>query len=88
MSNLNEEFNPKRTTLKDYMLYLIEQVDELKKDQQDTQNKVTRLEIDMERRNTLSEEKEKQNKGLWVVIGAIGGIIVFLIEKLFNHFIK
>ena len=86
MSSLDEEFNPNRTTLKDYLRYLIDQVAELKEEQKQTQDKVSRLELDMERRNTLAEEKDKRNKGLWVIVGAIGGAVGFIVDKLIEAF--
>lgn len=84
MSNLNEPFDPKKTTLKDYLIYLIEKVDRLETEQKDMTKEITELKIDMQKRNVLQESKEKRHAGIIAIAGVAGGLITWLIQFLYE----
>jgi chromosome segregation ATPase len=88
MNELDEPFEPKRTTLKEYLKYLIEQVEELKKEQDKQSKDIHELKMDMEKRNTIYEERQKQLRGVWAIVGIIGGVVGFLIDLLIKNFGK
>lgn len=86
MSNLNEPFDPRKTTLKDYLIFLVEESKDNKEKLEKLSEKVNMLESDMKTRNALIAEKDKQRKGLLAIVGIVGSVIGFLVDLLIRVF--
>lgn len=74
MSTLDEEFNPKPTTVKEYLKILISQNEEFKKELKDLRNEVDILKRDLEKRNSLAEEREERHRTMKWVIGIVAAV--------------
>ena len=86
MSQLEEPFDPKKTTVKDYLIYLVNKSEKLEENQEALEKRLIRLEKDMEKRTVLFEEREKKKNQNLITVGVVfsflGAIVAAIIETL------
>ena len=88
MSTLDEEFNPKPKTTKDWLMKLVDDVEGLKKGQKELSDEVEALKDDLKVRTAIQSVKNKRHNQIVATVGIIfaflGAIIAAFIEKFYK----
>jgi len=82
MSEIETEdtINPNSWTTKELVKYLYREMQEIHKNQQETQSTLKKLEEDMQKRIILQEQQEKRNKLMIGAAGVLGSVVAIVVK--------